>query len=392
MLGDGIFEVALAFAVLDATGSAAALGIVLACSTVPLAAFVLLAGVVADRLPRRRILIAADLVRACTQGGLAVLVSTGHAGLWSLALLAALSGTSFAFFLPASLAFVPEVADDDELPAVNGVGQALANVTWIAGGALGGLLVAAAGPGLAIGLDALTFVASALAIAAIRPRRSAVLDRTRGRSTARLLREGWSEVRGRPWLWSIMLFYAFELMLYLAPFGVVGPIVAERELGGPAAWGLITASLAIGALAGGLLVARGSVRRPMVVAGVAFALGATTPLLVAIAAPVAAIATTHALTGLAFGLEGPLWATALQTRVPADRRSRVAAWDGLVTTAGMPLGFALAAPLAGSAGTDATLVVLAAVGLAGGAFLLGSRAARSLEAAARPEPAAAERA
>jgi MFS family permease len=161
LLGDGMVGVALAFAVLDLTGSVTDLGIVFAARTIPLVVFLLVGGVFADRLPRRAVMLTADVVRLVTQGVIAALLITGHAEIWQLALTQAVYGTATAFFNPASTGLIPSVISAPRLQQANAL-RALAMAAGnVAGPAIAGILVAAASPGWALAVDSASFAASA---------------------------------------------------------------------------------------------------------------------------------------------------------------------------------------------------------------------------------------
>ena len=263
LFGDGLFAVALSFAVLEQTGSKSGLGIVLAAGALPLVAFLLVGGVWADRLSRRRVMLAADGARMAIQGVLAALVLSGNASLGIFIVLYGLYGVAMAFFSPASTGLIPETLPAEELQTANGLLGMTRSVTAVAGGAAGGLLVDAVGPGSAIALDSATFAVSAFALALMRVGAVSATARER---FAHELAVGWREVRSRRWVWMEILVVALYLMLYVAPFEVVGPIVSRESLGGPVAWGLISASFAAGMAAGGLGMMLIRLRRPMVVA------------------------------------------------------------------------------------------------------------------------------
>jgi MFS family permease len=194
LVGDGIVPVALAFAVLDLTGSPTDLGLVLAARTVPLVACLLAGGVVADRTSRRRVMIAADLVRLVSQGVLGLLLVSGHARLWEVAALQAVLGAATGFFNPASTGLVPMVAGADRLQEANALrGVAMAG-GQVVGPAIGGVLVATVGAGEALLADAATYAASALLLARVH-----VTERPTGERATFLadLRDGWREVISR---------------------------------------------------------------------------------------------------------------------------------------------------------------------------------------------------
>ena len=378
LFGDGLFAVALSFAVLDETGSKSGLGIVLAAGSLPLVAFLLVGGVWADRLSRRRVMLVADGARMAIQGVLAALVLTGRAPLGAFIVLYGLYGVAMAFFSPASTGLVPETLPAEELQRANGLMGMTRSVTAIAGAAVGGVLVDVFGPGSAIALDSGTFAVSALALASMRvgPVSSAVRERF-----SHELAVGFREVRSRRWVWMTILNASLFLMLYVAPFDVIGPIVSRRSLGGAIAWGVISASFAGGMAAGGLALMLVRLRRPMVVALSILLATSVSPLLLAHAAPVALICASYFLEGVAVGVFTTTWETALQREIPARVLSRVSAWDWMGSVAGMPLGFALTGPLLAVVGERDVLYGMAAVAFVLTIWMLGVPDLRHIGAA-----------
>jgi len=229
VLGDGIFPIALAFAVLDLGGSPTDLGIVLVAGILPQTLFVLVGGVWADRLPRRTIMLSSDLVRALIQAVTAVLLLTGQARIWQLVVLYALSATASAFFMPASTALMPEVSPQGRLQEANALLGITRSIATGIGAALGGVFVGLVSTGGAVALDACTFLVSGACLAALSVRTAASAGGTRFLGE---LREGFDEVRRHRWLWLGLLNAFFYLMLVVAPFEVIGPVVAKRDLGG----------------------------------------------------------------------------------------------------------------------------------------------------------------
>jgi MFS family permease len=168
LVGDGIAPVAIAFAVLDLTGSVTDLGIVLAAHSLVVTALILVGGVYADRLSPRVSMLGSDLVRALVVGLIAVLLLLGHAEIWQLAILYAIEGAATAFFNPASIAIVPQVVSEPRLQEAN----ALLSLSWsvgkVIGPALAGVLLALGDPGWALAADALTFALSAAFLLGLR--------------------------------------------------------------------------------------------------------------------------------------------------------------------------------------------------------------------------------
>jgi predicted MFS family arabinose efflux permease len=342
-LGTGMVGVALAFAVLDVTHSASDLGIVLAARALPNVVFLLAGGVFADRLPRRAVMIAADLVRLGSQGLLAGLLIGGVARLWELILLVTIGGAATAFFTPAITGLVTETVSAERLQQANALRSVSASLGTVLGPSIAGVLVASAGPGWALAVDAGTFGVSAWYLARLRLPPG---ERLPSQAVLRDLADGWREFRARSWLLWSNVHAALANALVLAPYTVLGPVVAKRWLSGPGAWALISACFGAGSILGGVAVLRYRPRRPLF-----FGLGLTVvdvPLLalLAVHAPAAAIAAAALLGGASLALLNTLWETTIQEQVPAQFVSRIVAYDLLASTIAYPLGLALAGLLA----------------------------------------------
>jgi MFS family permease len=358
VFGSSVVSVALPFAVISLTTSASALGIVLAAGLVARVVFLLVGGVVADRLPRQRVMLVADLVRAGTQGIVAVLLLSGHARVWHLLVLFALFGAADAFFSPASTALVPQTVSAGRLQQANALMSLSRSVAWVAGPLLAGLIVAGPGPGWAFALDAATFVVSSVSLALLRL--PSVGGRAGRRSMPAEIRGGWREVRARPWVWVTIARFSVTNLAF-APVVVLGPFVAQDDLGGAAAWGVIATSSGIGAILGNALALRWRPRRPLLAGGLAVSLAALEPALLARPFPTAAIAVAAAVAFAGMSLSNALWFTALQERIPREALSRVSSFDWLGSLVFQQVGFVLAGPLAAAVGTSATLLVSALV-------------------------------
>jgi MFS family permease len=352
-LGDRIVPVALAFAVLNLTGSVGDLGLVLAAQTVPLVAFLLLGGVWADRLPRRRVMITSDLSRSISQAATAVLLLSGQARLWELVGLQALYGAATAFFEPAAQAVIPQTVNADQLQQANSLLALSGNIAQVAGPAVAGVIVAAANPGWGLAFDAVTFVGSAACVGAM-PR---IVTEVRERATLlHELRGGWSAFRARRWLWITVACFTVYIGFCWAPWQVLGPQVARVALGGPGAWAAIVVALGAGSVAGGVIGLRLRPRYPLRVAFALFVL--TTPALFALLAahaPLPIIIAVALVDGSSGTLFNTFWFTAMQSDVPADELARVVSWDYLGSVSILPIGQALSGPVAAALGLSATL-------------------------------------
>jgi MFS family permease len=361
-LGSSLVPVALAFAVLELTGSASALGLVLATAFASRVVFLLLGGVAADRLPRQSVMLAADLLRTVSQGLVAVLLVTGHAHLWQLVVLFALFGAGDAFFSPASTGLVPETVRAELLQQANALMSLSRSVAFVAGPTISGLLVAGVGAGWVFAIDSATFAVSSVSLGLL-----SLPRQVDGTPYARLLAElrgGWLEVKSRSWVWLTILRFSLS-NLAIAPLFVLGPLVAEESLGGATAWGLIGTAGGIGAVLGDAAALRLRPRRPLMVGGLAVALWALEPALLVRPFPTAVIAVAAAIGFGASGFSNALWFTALQERIPRQALSRVSSYDWLGSIVLQPAGFALAGPLAGVIGVPATLLASAAVQASG---------------------------
>jgi predicted MFS family arabinose efflux permease len=382
LLGDGIAPVALAFAVLELTGSATDLGLVLAAYTLPLAVCLLAGGVVADRVPRRRVMIAADGVRCAGQAVLGVLLVAGSAQLWQIIAIQAVLGAASGFFNPASIGLMPLVVGPARLQDANALRGVAIAAGGIGGPVIAGILVTTIGSGEALLADALTYAASAVLLLRVRVPE----DRggQTGASFAADLREGWTEVRSRTWVWSIVAGFSVVNMVGAA-FKVLGPLVALRQLGGAGAWAAIAAGIGVGALAGALLSFRVHPRRPLLVATLVCAVTALPTALVAAPAPLAAIVAGAVLGGAASMVFNTLWETTLQQHIPRAALSRVSAYDWFGSATFQPIGLAVVGPIAAGLGVSTTLWAAAALELALIGSLLIVRDVRTIG----PRPAAA---
>jgi MFS family permease len=366
-IGDALVPVAVAFAVLDLTGSAADLGLVLASMMASRVLFILAGGVWSDRLPRQVVMIAADLVRALVQALVAAAFFLDSVAVWQLVLAAGLFGASSAFFGPASTGLVKTIVPAERLQEANALIGISQNAVSIFGPALAGLLVAAFGYGLVFAIDAASFVVSAAFLVAMRlPRARPTEER---QSFAADAKRGVREVLARRWLWTAFITFSIS-NLAIAAYFVLGPLVVDEELGGAKAWGLILTGGAVGGLAGSAVALRWKPRRPLVPA---FLIMLSIPLqLLALvpplAVPVLMLAGALAVASIAIG--NALWDTMLQQHVPREAISRVSSLDWMISLVFMPLGYTLAGPLAETIGVDGALVLAAALGVAANLAIL----------------------
>jgi MFS family permease len=359
LLGTAVAPIALAFAVLDLTGSKTDLGIVLAANWVPQLFLVLFGGVFADRLPRHLVMVGSNAISAAAQGAIAALLLTGTARLWHLIALQVVRGAAFSFFFPASQGLVPETVQPTMLQQANVLLGMSRNATNVLGAALGGVLVAAASPGWALAFDAATYLASAVVLAAMRlPVRVRTVEAP---NVFRELAEGWTEFVSRRWLWAVVAAAGVGNIAWMGASSVYGPLVAKESLGGAAAWGAIVAAEGAGLLIGGLLLLRWRPERPLFVGTAALTTGAIPLLCLASLRSTAVIAAAFLVAGVALELFNTSWATALQEHVPIEKLSRVSSYDALGSFVFIPLGLSIAGPVADAIGLTHALWLAAAV-------------------------------
>jgi predicted MFS family arabinose efflux permease len=303
----------------------------------------------------------------------------GVAQVWQLALLQAVRGTATALFFPAAQAVVPEIVETELLQPANALIRLAQNSSTVLGAGVGGILVAAAGPGWAIAFDAATYLASAL-----------IVVREAGQTIVRDLIEGWNEFRSREWLWVIVVCASVGNLVATASFGVLGPLVAKLYLGGATAYGAILASQGAGFIAGGVLSLRWRPQRPLLVSVLFLLPTAAEIACYAAVRETAVIAAVGFVAGLGLEVFGVNWITALQQHVPRQVLSRVSSYDALGSFVFIPLGLVIAGPLAAQLGVTETLWLFLAIGVAsiGGALL--SRDVRTLRRVDEPAYTEAE--
>lgn len=379
VLGDMMVPVALTFAVLRVTGSASALGVVLAARALPAVVFMLYGGAVGDRYPRRLVMVSAQLVAAAAQVAIGVLVLAGSGDVVALAALVAARGATSAFFNPASTAAVTVATSPSHRQQAFGAFAMVGSLAEVAGPALAGVLLAFVSPGVVIVMDGLTFLVSAALI--WRCGNLGEGSKATGQTTSMVgaIREGWQFVRHTRWLVVLILSAAVFQLTLLSSITVLGPVVAERSLGGPSVWATIVAALGLGGVVGSWLGLRLRPRRPLMFGYTVMVVGAgPTLLLLAIPAPVPLIVLSELVAGATVALFGTLESTTISQQVPADLLSRVDAINRFGSMGLKPLGVALVAPVSAVVGLRPTLVGAAVLSLAAIVGPLGDRQVRML--------------
>jgi predicted MFS family arabinose efflux permease len=379
----GFSMVGVSFAVLRATNSPADLSYVLAAQIAPSLVFALLGGVAADRFPPQRVIVAANLMMALGEGTFGLLVLTGRPPLWAMIGLEMVTGTGVAIFYPASQALLPRIVPRGMLQDASAISRLAMNTGQMSGAAAAGLLVAAAGPGWALALCGIGMVATVPLLLSIRggqdlraragagPRAGA--EGTAAPPTPSMLaelREGWSEFRSHTWLWVIVAQFAVVMMAWYGAFSVLGPVVAKEHLGGPAAWGAITAADALGLIAGGIVSLRVTPRRPMLFVVLTGGAVAISPLSLAMVLPLPAICAASFGLGVFVEMMMVQWTVAMARNIPSDRLARVSSYDVLGTVMAMPAGALIAGPLGAAIGISSAQYAAAAVIIVASALAL----------------------
>jgi len=374
LLGTAMSRIALTFAVLDSGGTPADLGYVFAASVFPQVLVMLAGGVLADRIGRRRVMLITDVGRFAVQGTLAGALFAGRPPVWLFLVLAALLAMAEGLFNPALGGLRAEIVPPAKRPDANALIGVAESATAIGGPALAGLLIALSGPAVVIAVDAASFGASVLTLALLvlppvgEPAQSAWRDLT----------ESLAVFRSQTWLWLTTAQFALFNLFTWAPYLLLGPLLARQYLGGAGAWGAITAAFAGGAVLAGLALIGRRPRRPMMWAVIG-TFGYPVPcLLLAVRAPVYAVAAGALIAGIGSGLNGTLAASVQQQRVPQQMLARI---NAISLTGSYALGsaaWAVIGPLAGLVGPAPLLMFAAAYGAASSAVVLAFPAIRSI--------------
>lgn len=354
-VGDVLIPVALAFAVLGLHDSSLAYGLVLASFTGARVVLSLVGGVIADRLPRRRVMLGSDLTRAVIEAFTAAMLFSHLMTLPLFVVTAALFGGASAFFGPASVALLPQTVPPEELQQANallGMSQSMLNVF---GPAVSGLIIALTHTtAWVFALDSLTFVASAFFLAQLRVDEPAPRER---KSFFAELAAGYREVRARNWVSSALVAFSVSNVC-IASFLVLGPVIV-RHHGGAGGWGVISACAAFGLFTGGYLSGRLRPSHPLAVGFASAALLGLPIAALAVPLPVPLIAAAIAIGLASTEYADMLWETTLQRRIPSAVLARVRSYDQLVSFSFMPLGYLAFGALAQGVGTAPTLLAAA---------------------------------
>ena len=358
-LGNYASITVIAFAVLSTGAGAGGVGLVLGAESLAMAVVLLLGGVLGDRVPRRRVLVSADVFRFFTQGLTAALLLAGVAQLWELMILQFLSGAASGIVVPSICAISQETVPARLRKDNNAMQSLVLAVSTVVGPGLGALLTAVSSPGGALAADAFSFLVSAMLLSRLR------VGSQRGGAAENALanmRQGWHEFRRRRWLWSVTVLCGVSVLVVYAPIMALGPVVAKQWLGGVSAWAAILAAMGIGGIVAGVVVAWIHPAKPLAWVVWGSILWLPVLPLLAFHAPVWSIAPAAALFGFDNTLFWTFWGTTVQQRVPKDVLARVNSFDSLGIYGPSPLAYFLIGPVVGLLRVSGTL-------LAGGVIL-----------------------
>jgi len=358
-LGDSLYRIALSWWILERTGSAAAMGLLAVFSFVPMLLFLLVGGVVVDRLSRFRIMLVSDLVNTVVVGLVTVLAVTDRLELWHIYAASVVFGLAEAFFAPAYNASVPQIVPPEERPSANSLTSLSWQLSGVVGPALGAFIVAAGGTSLAFGLDSLSFLVSAACLIPLRFIRLTTVPAEQRSSPLSDLRAGLRTVAASPWLWMSILVFAGVNVTEAGPRNIALPFLIHDHLGlNVEALGLVASVFSIGSIAGAVVLGRARKlrRRGLLMYG-ATALGGLTVVLYGLAPNLGVLLGVALIYGVTWSSVSLVWANTLQEMVPQEQLGRVSSIDALGSFVLMPVGFALAGVLTDRIGPALVFVI-----------------------------------
>lgn len=354
--GTAMAPIAMAFGVLELTGSTTDASIVIAAPTLASIVVLLLGGVLADRTSRQRVIYSAELLAMVAQFFLAFLFLSNFATVPWLTFFMLINGIAIAFHAPAATGFIIQLVDKEDLQAANALLGTARNGAIAGGAALGGILVAVFGAGTTLLIDAISFGVSALLVISVKPKLQITPEAA---SVFEDLRLGWREFTSHTWLWVIVVQFSLIVAVGEGVFGLIGPAVTREQMGGAVDWGFIASGFGVGTLVGGLVGMKVRPKYPMRFATLCVFFFAGVELTLAIPMSVYVIAFAAFISGFAGQLFAVIWYTTLQMKIPAHMLSRVSAYDHLGSIALAPLGIVAAGILFETIGFRLTLIIAA---------------------------------
>ncbi|MDG4786613.1 MFS transporter [Micromonospora sp. WMMD1102] len=364
LLAAGVWLIAVVWQVIALGGGPGQLSFVSAAMAAGMLATTLLGGVLADRIPQCRILLAVAGARTVAVGLVAVLALADQLRLWQLAAVALLIGVGNGFHYPAYSALLPSILPPDDLMAANGVeGMLRPMIMQAAGPALASLLIAAWSPGAALLVVTVLELAGLLFLLALRPVPLRHEQTAPGahpiRSTLTDLRDGFVYMGRTPWLLATLLYASVLILLIMGPIEVLVPFVIKDQAGGgPGDHALVMAAFGIGGAIGSLgMAAFRMPRRYLTIMNLFWGLGCLPLAVVGVAGRVWPIAVAVFVVGICFSAPMVIWGTLLQRRVPPHMLGRVSSLDFFVSLVFMPLSMAIAGPVSAGIGLGPTFAL-----------------------------------
>ena len=358
-LGNGLTPIALSFGVLGLpNGSASQLSLVLGSQMIPLLLFMLFGGVIGDRYKRNKIVGGSDIL-----GSAFVLVSAssfifGFVSIPLLCAMGALFGVLNALWWPAFSGVLPEILPKEQLQRGNSVIGLLTNFGYTAGALVGGILVAFAGSGWALAVDAFSFfIAGVLVWSIDLPK----IIRDESGTMFHQLVVGWREFIARKWVVSVVIAFTFINLAYESTIGVLGPLATKESGYGPREWSLVLAVSTVGMIITGLVLLKVRLTKPLVYGITPMLLMATWIFSITFSADIWIPIIVAFFAGVAIEIFYVAWSTSMQHNIPEEAYSRVVSYDALGSYALAPLGLIFIGPLAEQIGTKNALYILAAL-------------------------------
>ncbi len=361
-IGNGLGPIALAFGVLSLDGATpTSLSIVMAAQLGPMVVFMLFGGVLADRYPRALVVGTSDIFLSGFVVANGIMLINGSATVMSMAIIAFISGSLNALWWPAFAGLVPEVVPEEDLQSANSVIGLGANAANIAGTVAGGIIVAGIGAGWAMVTDGISFFIAGILVFTLRKFGKTRDTTEHTPSVFEDLAHGWKEFSSRSWVVTVVAGYCILNMIFESALGVVGPVHAEQELGGPKPWSYILAALSVGMMAGVLVSLKVRPKRPLLIALVAQLGVAAWIFTIGVTNWIPLIMVSAFFAGIAFDFFFVLWQTAMQSNIPRESLSRVSSYDAFGSLVFAPFGLVIAGPITERIGTEQTLIGMAII-------------------------------
>ncbi len=363
-VGNGMTAVAMSFGVLSIDGATkTTLSLAMASLWVPMVALMLIGGVFADRVRRNLLVGGTDLLAGVIAAGMALNFIGGDASIVVVYVLNFLFGILVALWVPAFLGLLPLVVSDNELQSANSLMGMMTNFGFLIGAFAGGSIVAGAGPGWAFAVDAGSFVIAGLLVLNLKIENVKPNPSQRPPSLIHELREGWTELLVRKWVWAVILGTSILNMSWESVLAVLGPLQFSEQYGGARQWGILIGFESVGMLVGVLIAIRVRPRHPMRLALVAMILPSLLTIGIGIHLRLWILAILAIGAGIGIDIFGVIWLTSIQRSIPGDSLSRVMSYDAFGSNVLVALGLVTAGPLSQWIGTGRSLVVIGLVSI-----------------------------